>query len=150
LQATMTVMEILEIFEVIGAICGIAAVVFLFYDRDYRSRPTMHLHPGDYAIQLRIRNMIDEAIIVDDIVATPPVLGVAEGKAAPAAVLVKPYEERLLRMTLFREFEELGASAVITVSATWRTTRTIWPRKRQVSTKIMAKDVMTVLARAKE
>jgi hypothetical protein len=144
------VMEFLEIFEVIGAICGIAAVVFLFYDRDYRSRPTMHLHPGDYAIQLRIKNMIDEAIIVDDIVAAPPVIGVAEAKGAPAAVLVKPYEERFIRMTLFREFEELGASAVITVSSTWRTTRTIWPRQRNIQTKITAKDVMTVLARAKE
>ncbi|MGD9846760.1 MAG: hypothetical protein AB7U47_15375 [Variibacter sp.] len=146
----MTVMELLEIFEVIGAICGIAAIVFLIYDRDYRSRPTMHLHPGDYAIQLRIKNMIDEAIIVDEIVATPPVIGIAEAKAAPAAILVKPYEERFIRMTLFREFEELGASAVITVAATWRTTRTIWPRKRRIMAKIMAKDVMTVLARAKE
>jgi hypothetical protein len=146
----MTVMEMLEVFEIVGAICGVAAVAFLIYDRDFRSRPMMHLHPGDYAIQLRIKNMIDEAIIIDEIVAVPPVIGVAEGKGAPASVLVKPFEERLMRMTLFREFEELGASAVINITATWRTTRTTWPRKRRVSTKITAKDVMTVLARAKE
>lgn len=143
----MTVIETLELF---GAVCGIAAIAFLIYDRDFRRRPMMHLHPGDYAIQLRIKNLIDEAIIVDEIVATPPVIGVAETKAAPMSILVKPFEERLVRMTLFREFEELGAPALIRIKANWRTTRTTWPYTRQVSMRITAKDVMTVLARAKE
>jgi hypothetical protein len=143
-------MTVIEIFELVGAFCGIAAIAFLFYDRDFRRRPMMHLHPGDYAIQLRIKNMVDEAIIVDEIVAVPPVIGVAETKAAPLSILVKPFEERLVRMTLFREFEELGAPALIRIGANWRTTRTTWPYRRRVSTKITAKDVMAVLARAKE
>ncbi len=144
-------MDMIEAFEIVGALCGIAAVAFLVYDREYRRRPLLHLQPGDYAIQLRIKNFIDEAIIVDEIVATPPVIGVMEGKnASGVAVLVKPYEERLLRMTLFREFEELGATAVITIRASWRTTRSAWPRQRRAVSRIAARDVMTVLARAKE
>jgi hypothetical protein len=144
-------MEMLEAFEIVGALCGIAAVAFLVYDREWRRCPLLHLQPGDYAIQLRVKNVIDEAIIVDAITATPPVIGVMEGKnASGVAILVKPYEERLLRMTLFREFEELNPTTVITIRASWRTTRSTWPRRRQVVSRIVAKDVMTVLARAKE
>ena len=139
-----------EIFELVGAACGVAAVAFLAYDRAFRRRPMMHLHPGDYTIQLRLKNVIDEAIILDEIEARPPVIGLAATKAAPASVVVKPYEERFLRMTLFREFEELGPAAQIRISATWRTTRTAWPFKRRVMSRITAADVMAVLARAKE
>jgi hypothetical protein len=140
----------LEIFLVVGSLCGVASAAVLIYERAIRAQPIVHLHPGDYAVQLRIKNVIDEVILIDEINVSPAVFGWTPPADASPTVVIKPLEEVLLRMMLFRDFEKLAERALVTITIVWRTTRKPWPFKRAVSTKIAAADVMAILARAKE
>ena len=127
-----------------------ASFLVLIYERVIRTKPIVHLHPGDYAVQLRIKNVIDEAILIDEIRVSPAVFGWTPPADASPTVVIKPLEEVLLRMMLFRDFEKLAEKALVTITVAWRTTRKPWPLKRTVSTRIAAVDVMAILARAKE
>jgi hypothetical protein len=140
----------LEFFILVGSLCGLGSAIVLIYERVIRTRPILHLHPGDYAVQLRIKNVTDEAILIDQITVSPAVFGWTPAPGASPTVVIKPHEEMLLRMMLFRDFEKLAEKALVTVTVSWRTTRRPWPFKRTVSTKIAAADVMAILARAKE
>lgn len=122
----------------------------LVYERVIRAQPIVHLHPGDYAVQLRIKNVIDEAILINEIRVSPAVFGWTPSPDASPTIVIKPLEEVLLRMTLFRDFEKLAEKALVTITVAWRTTRKPWPFRRTVSTRIAAADVMAILARAKE
>jgi hypothetical protein len=140
----------IEFFVIVGVLCGVGSAIVLIYERVMRTQPIVHLHPGDYAVQLRIKNVIDEAILIDEISVSPAVFGWMPPADASPTVVIKPLEEVLLRMMLFRDFEKLAEKALVTITVAWRTTRRPWPFKRTVSTKIAAADVMAILARAKE
>jgi hypothetical protein len=140
----------LEFFLVAGSLCGLGSAMVLIYERAIRTQPIIHLHPGDYAVQLRIKNVTDEAVLIDEITVSPAVFGWTPAAGASPTVVIKPLEEILLRMMLFRDFEKLAEKALVTITISWRTTRRPWPFKRTVSTRIAAADVMAILARAKE
>jgi hypothetical protein len=140
----------IEFFLVAGSLCGVASALVLVYEHVIRTQPIVHLHPGDYAVQLRIKNVIDEAILIDEIRVSPAVFGWTPPADASPTIVIKPLEEVLLRMMLFRDFEKLAEKALVTITVAWRPTRKPWPLKRTVSTRIAAADVMAILARAKE
>jgi hypothetical protein len=56
----------------VGNLSGLASVGFLVYDRLIRFRPCVFLIPKDYKTQIRINNLANETIIVDEVTITPP------------------------------------------------------------------------------
>jgi hypothetical protein len=64
--------EAIKALTFVRSLSGLASVGFLVYDRLIRFRPSVFLIPKDYNTQIRIDNLANETIIIDDVTITPP------------------------------------------------------------------------------
>jgi hypothetical protein len=137
----------LEVVKLVGAIAGLASSAFLVWDRVYRSRPIFGLHivqgeaQGSNYVYLRFKNVVDEDLIIDDIVATPPHLAPALDRELDSMVraaahagfgllTIGPLNERKLPLLFTRPRADEKENEPVKITATWRTTRRRWPWKR--------------------
>jgi hypothetical protein len=135
-----------EALKLVGAVIGIATASFIVYDRLFRDRPIFSLQASrpagsassvDNDIYLRIKNVSDEDIIIDEISISPPHLTFSvDGEVCSIAkavlrefnqIVVGPLGERLLILIITQ-----SEHAPVTITATWRGTRRPWPWKRHV------------------
>jgi hypothetical protein len=141
----------LEWVKLAGALLGIGTASFIVFDRLYRDRPIFALHVRgqmglaaglDNEVYLRIKNVTDEDIVIDEISINPAHLTLSidnEIRSLVSAmvsgfnqIVVGPLGERLLILITTvtegssSEFEE------VCIMATWRGTRRPWPWKRHV------------------
>ena len=157
---------IIETVKFVGGLGGLASTSFLLYDRIVRYRPTAFLIPVDYKTSLRIKNVADETIIIDEILITPAILKVAkandlvtlnEEKAASMYptmerrvpegifIVIKPKEERTFSLHRFAEFENSDGKRMITIRCRWRNTRKPFPIARHVKVKSTVNDVRNMM-----
>jgi len=141
---------LVELIKLIGGILGIVTAVFIVWDRVLRGRPIFALQaeprvPGDNYLFLRIKNVLDEDIVIENWRVTPSELvglstdvsvrAIVQARLGPIPLaIVPPLGE--LRLNLI----ETGLATAkkeeqITISAAWNTTRHLWPFQRHVKIK---------------
>jgi hypothetical protein len=150
----------------VGSLSGLASVGFLVYDRLIRFRPSVFLIPKDFSAQIRISNVANETIIVDEITITPAFLQLVRandlitsneekqvtfyGKAARklpdgAFLVIKPLDQRTVPLHRLAEFESADETKLVKIRCRWRNTRQSvwWPRYVRVKT--TAKDIRDLI-----
>jgi hypothetical protein len=159
------VAEFVDAVKLIGALAGLASSAFLVYDRLFRERPILFLFPGDFKVNIRIKNISEETIIIDEIVIKPPGLTVARandlitkneevqlsfypstaGKDDPRFqgnfIVLKPTDVRTFALHRFAEFENADDKTRVTIRCRWQNTRKLWPIPRYVRIKTTVKQV---------
>ena len=144
---------------------GLAAPLFLVYDRLYRNAPVAFLVPEESRTKLRIANVAQETIIVDEITVEPPILQivrandqwtVSEDQAAtmypsmptnrPSGIyiVIKPLKERTIALSWYGEFDTLDENTEITIRCRWRNTRKPLPIMRKLRVKTTIKEVKSL------
>jgi hypothetical protein len=139
----------LESVKLIGAVLGIATAAFIVFDRVFRNRPIFVLHakvraPNDNDLFLRVKNVLDEDIVIEKWGMSPAFVGLSKDDSfravfeaaignTPIAIL-PPLGELRLRLII------LGAATgrenePITISAQWNNTRRPWPFRRTLKIK---------------
>jgi hypothetical protein len=139
--------NIIEGTKLIGGIIGIITAIFIVYDRAFRGRPIFALHAtklvaGDNYLFLRIKNVLDEDIVIENWRVEPPnliglstdhsvraIAGAMVGEI-PMAIL-SPLSELNFTLIILGGGME-GPNVPITVSAVWNNTRRPWPFRRTV------------------
>jgi hypothetical protein len=70
----------LEVIKILGSIVGLLTGGFIVYDRFLRFRPVIWLRPMTFRrIELHVRNLADEDLLVEEIGVRPPSVTVAVG-----------------------------------------------------------------------
>lgn len=157
----MTRLELLiETGRFIGGIGGIIAIptaLFVVYDRVVRGRPIFAIHAdgkigGENRLFLRVKNVLDEDIVIEDWQIAPPLLGLSTDHSIRAIIsaqvqqiprsIVLPMGSLTLLLIILgaatgRDNEE------IEISAKWARTNKPWPFQRRITIK-------TTVARLKE
>lgn len=154
--------NLLEAFKVVGAAGGLISAVFLLYDRLVRIRPDAFLSMGEYPghLDMTVRNVSNESIILDEIGVSPNILGVAKGDGVRAIVeaihrrgddvaessrnvfiVLKPLEELQLKLVTFDKFNQASAGQKVVVRLSWRTTRFRMPFKRNLKIRTSVADI---------
>jgi hypothetical protein len=77
----------LLVLQAIGSALGALSAACIVYDRAVRGRPIFGLHtepgpPGDNHLYVRLMNVLDEAIVVENFRIDPPIVGLSEDHAA--------------------------------------------------------------------
>jgi hypothetical protein len=142
----------LEWVKLAGSLVGLATASFVVWDRVYRDRPIFALHvkspPTGRAggrendVFLRIKNVSDEDIVVDDVSIGPAHLTLSvdnEIRSLVSAmvsevhpIVVGPFGERLLILITTVVEGSPAELEPVSITATWRGTRRPWPWKRHV------------------
>jgi len=150
--------ELFDGIKTFGSLVGLATGGFLIYDRLIRSRPVVYLGVSDYKVDLRLKNVTHETVIVDEIrIAPPDYLRVARandlitlnedrqlsfypttsGKDDPRFegnfVMLKPQEERKFALHRFGGFEQAKADNKVVICCRWENTRRPWFTNRYVT-----------------
>lgn len=149
--------SVAEAIKLIGGILGIATATFIVFDRIWRNQPIFALHAkprvaGDNYLFLRIKNVLDEDIVIENWSVSPQLVGLSTDTSVRAiagamlddvpTTILPPLGEQQFNLVILdaatpRKQEE------ITISAQWDTTRHPWPFRRRVKIK-------TTLARLEE
>jgi hypothetical protein len=142
----------LESVKLIGAVLAIATAAFIVFDRVFRGRPIFALHakvrvPGDNDLFLRVKNVLDEDVVIENWDVSPKLVGLSTDQSMRAIVeaatgnistaILPPLGELTLRLII------LGAATgrenvPITISAEWNNTRRPWPFRRTLKIKTTA------------
>jgi hypothetical protein len=122
--------DLVEAFKVVGSAGGLISAGFILYDRLVRIRPQAFLTQGEYPGQLDItvRNVSNETVILDEIGASPNIFGIAKDNGIRAIaeavhrrgddvaessrkvfIVIKPLEELELKLVTFDKFEKASA-----------------------------------------
>jgi hypothetical protein len=154
--------EFVEVFKVVGAAGGLISAVFLLYDRLVRIRPEVFLSNGEYPghLDVTVRNVSNESIILDEIGVSPNILGLAQGDGIHAIaeaihrrgddvtestrevfIVLKPLEELQLKLVTFDKFNQASNDQKIVTRISWRTTRFRIPFKRNVKIRTSVADI---------
>jgi hypothetical protein len=154
--------DLVEVFKVVGAAGGLISAGFLLYDRLVRIRPEAFLSGGEYPGQLDItvRNVSNESIILDQIGASPNIFGIAQGDGVHAIaeaihrrgddvtessrkvfIVLKPLEELQLKLITFDRFNQASPDQKVVARISWRTTRVRMPFKRNVRINTSVADI---------
>ena len=146
-----------EAVKLIGGIVAIPTALFIVYDRAVRGRPIFAIHAdgkiaGENRLFLRVKNVVDEDIVIEDWRIDPPIVGLSTDHSQRAMVaaqiqqiprsIVSPMDSLALLLVILgaatgRDQEE------IEISAKWTRTRKPWPFQRRIKIK-------TTVARLKE
>ena len=142
--------RLLEAIKLIGGILGIATTAFIVIDRVFRGRPIFALHavarvPGDNYLFLRVKNVLDEDVVIENWAISPAILGLSTDtsvRAIAGAVLgtistaiLPPLGELKLVLLVLGEATDRKTETV-TISADWNTTRHPWLFRRCVKIKV--------------
>jgi hypothetical protein len=136
----------LQVLQAIGSALGALSAAFLVYDRAVRGRPIFALHaepgpPGDNHLYVRLVNVLDEAVIVEDFRIEPGIVALSEDHEVRSVVEAQFKNIRSLvlpaRASATYVLIILGAATGrdaegIVISADWRRTQRAWPWKRRV------------------
>lgn len=147
----------------VGSLSGLASVGFLAYDRLIRFRPSVFLIPKDYKTHLRINNVANETIIIDDVTITPPrllqvvrandLITASEekqvafyggaGRKLPEGVylVIKPLDQRTASLHRLEGFESADGAKTVEIRCRWRNTRQSVMWSRYVRVKTTVKDI---------
>jgi len=142
----------LESVKLIGAVLAIATAAFIVFDRVFRGRPIFALHakvrvPGDNDLFLRVKNVLDEDVVIENWDVSPELVGLSTDQSMLAIVkaaigniptaILSPLGE--LKLTLIILGTATGRENVpITISAEWNNTRRPWPFRRTLKIKTTA------------
>jgi hypothetical protein len=161
--------ELFDAVKSVGSPVGLASGGFLIYDRLIRSRPIAYLGTSDYKVDIRLKNIANETIIIDQIKITPDYLQAARandlithneerqkafyptmaGKDDPRFegefVLLKPLEERKFPLHRFGHFEKAPANEKVVIRCRWENTRRRWFMARYVTVRTTADKVRNLV-----
>jgi hypothetical protein len=131
---------LLEGIKLIGGILGIATAAFIVFDRLLRGRPIFALHakprvPGDNYLFLRVKNLLDEDVVIENWRINPPLVGLSTDVSVraiagavcgqiPAAILPPLGELKLNLIILDASTDKKDET--IKISAGRNTTRHPW------------------------
>jgi hypothetical protein len=127
------------------------------YDRTVGKSPRLNFDTDSGGIELHVFNTRDETIIIESIVASPPLLGFSAGQETidivravvtqrgygveqPIAVL-SPGEKASLRVITFDPFEDSSQASLIKVRMYWRTAKRQIFSRSSVASKITVQDI---------
>ena len=97
-----------EVIKLVGGIFGIATAGFIVIDRVWRNRPIFALHakprvPGDNYLFLRVKNVLDEDVVIENWSISPGLVGLSTDTSVRAlagamlhdvpATILPPLEE---------------------------------------------------------
>ena len=150
----------IEGVKLIGGIGGLLSAAFLLYDRIFRWRPLVYLHPEDFQVKLRIVNVARETIIIDKI-KTPPMIAViwdSDLRAAAAVIepsvreevnesrplVIGPSEERSVGLMPGFNAVSPAPEARLSIRCDWRNTRRPLPFRRSVHVRTNRRDFETL------
>jgi hypothetical protein len=159
--------DFVEAFKVVGSAGGLISAGFILYDRLVRIRPQAFLTQGEYPGQLDItvRNVSNESIIMDQFTVAPNILGIAHGDSVRAIadvvigdviagrsnkekqssrsvfIILKPLAELQLKLVTFDKFEQALGAQVVVMQIAWRTTRFRMPFKRNIKIRTSVADI---------
>lgn len=121
-------------------------------------------YPGH--LDITVRNVSNETLILDEIGASPNTFGIAEGDGTRAIVevihrrgddvaessrkvfiVIKPLEELQLKLVTFDKFEKASADQKVVARFSWRTTRFRMPFKRNIKIKTSVADIRAMKER---
>jgi hypothetical protein len=150
--------DIVEIIKFVGSVAGLFTAGFLIYDRLIRSRPIAYLGVSEYKVDLRLKNVTPETIIVEEITITPPdhlraarandlitanedrqkvfypdSAGKNDPRFVGEFVMLKPQEERKFSLHRFAAFELAKDDEKVVIRCRWENTRRPWFTKRHVT-----------------
>ncbi|SHH15694.1 hypothetical protein [Bradyrhizobium erythrophlei] len=128
-----------------------------FYDRAVGKSPAANFEAGDSGVEFRIQNVCNETIIIESILATPPLLGFSAGDELvdivravvaqrghsneEALAVLSPGNNVSIGVITFDPFQEANADEGIKVRLKWRSvTRGMFSRS-SVTSKIQVRDV---------
>jgi hypothetical protein len=154
--------DTLEIYKVVGASGGLISAGFLLYDRLVKIRPEAFLSHGEYPthVDITVRNVSNESIILDEIGVSPNILGIAKGDSVHAIsaaserrnedvaesarevfIILKPLEELPLKIVTFDKFNQAMSEQKVVARFSWRTTRFRVPFKRNIKLRTSVGDI---------
>jgi hypothetical protein len=129
----------IELVKALGVFGGLASSAFLIWDRAVRDRPKIGLHVTPGQVYLRIKNTMDEDLIVDGVESTPQYLSpaldhelesIVRAAAGEFGVLtIEPLGEAKLPLVVHVRSDG-HERAPVKIAASWRSTRRPWPWKR--------------------
>jgi hypothetical protein len=146
-----------EALKLIGGVLAIPTAAFIVYDRLVRNRPIFAIHaergaPADNYLFLRIKNVLDKDIVIDNWNVTPPIVGLSTDHSIHAIVkaaigkipraILPPTGSLTLLLIILGDATDRDNDK-ITISAEWSSTRNPWPFRRRVKIK-------TTVAKLKE
>ena len=155
-----------EAVKFVGGLGGIASSIFLIYDRIYRFRPSAYLIPKDYKANIRVDNVADETVILDEITITPGLLEIVRANDLVTAneerqvswygstarklpegayVVLKPSQSRTFALHRSADFENAKPEVRVTIRCRWRNTRHSFPWSRYVRIKTTVKDIRDII-----
>lgn len=138
--------ELLKSITFVGSIVGLASGVFLVYDRLFRNQPLIFLVPHEYKAALRLKNVSQETLIIEEIDIKPPVIALRnpddlrtvsedrqavwyptmnDHKAMRVFIILGPLGERTFDLKRSAEFENATEDTYISIRCKWRNSR--WP-----------------------
>jgi hypothetical protein len=153
----MTFLEWLGIARILGP----AKIVFTGikggYQRVVGTAPEMNFEPSDTGLALRISNTRSATIIVENVEASPPLLGFSHGdsvediaraviaqRGAPRErplLVVKPCQSETVAVMSFDPFGHSEAGQLIKVTMIWRDAERGWFSESRVTRKVAVKDI---------
>jgi hypothetical protein len=136
----------LQILQAIGSALGALSAAFIVYDRAFRGRPIFALHteprtPRESDLFVRLANVLDEAIIVENFRIDPQIVALSEDHGVRSLTTAQFRDIRTLvlppRASATYVLMILGAATDrdaedIVISAEWRRTQRVWPWKRRL------------------
>ena len=154
--------ELVKCITFIGSLVGLAAGIFLVYDRLFRDQPVIFLVAHEYKAALRIKNVSEETIIIEDIEITPPIVSLHNAndertksedmqavwypkendeEAVRVFIILGAQVERTFDLKRSAEFENSDDDRLISIRCKWRNTRRPLPIYRSRWLKVSAKDI---------
>jgi hypothetical protein len=129
----------LQLLQAIGSALGALSAPFIVYDRAVRGQPIFALHtepgsPGDNYLYVRLVNVLDEALVIENFRIEPAIVGLSEDHE-PRSLLTAQFKDiRSLvlppRASATYVLIILGAATGrdpegIVISAEWRRTQRV-------------------------
>jgi hypothetical protein len=159
---------LLEALKFVGSCAGLVSAYFLVYDRTARGKPLTFLQLENWHVNLLVKNVADETIVVDKITVSLPAVSiltgddtlaiveaVAErfypsGKTSRTFVVLGPQAERSFQLLFRPEAEKVADATPIKLVCVWRNTRKPWPLKRRAVIRTTMGDLQNLQAVAQK
>lgn len=135
--------------SLVGTVLAFATPLFLIYDRVFRGRPVFAIHAirrakSDNYLYVRIKNVLDHDIIIENWNINPPLVGLSTGHSeeeiAGASLgdipkmIIAPLGELLLPLVILGAATDKHDEQII-IDADWDSTARPWPLRRRLQIK---------------
>jgi hypothetical protein len=151
--------EAIKLVGWFGGLVGLASGIFLIYDRVARGQPIPFLVPTKLGVQLCLRNVTRETLIVDEFaMSRVGLVAVAQANDIRSTVksiahawytdadkrvfaILRPEELRQFPLHLLDGLDKAADSDSLIIACAWRNTRRPWPFPHHVKIKTTVRDV---------